>query len=158
MIRQTEAEVCIDRQADFIKMTISWEVKVKMRQVYESPKMFVQEFVPNEYVAACGDVNKIYRFVCNAGTYDTLLGYDVYTNGEDGKPGTWDDVYLGGYTPCDATHDASTTDEFIEGYMRKDYGLIEGSKIDVIIWRGPDGKNIHCTTNLNKNEWETAKS
>ena len=113
-------------------MTISWEVKVKMRQVYESPKMFVQEFVPNEYVAACGDVNKIYRFVCNAGTYDTLLGYDVYTNGEDGKPGTWDDVYLGGYTPCDATHDASTTDEFIEGYMRKDYGLIGGSKIDVI--------------------------
>ena len=74
------------------------------------------------------------------------------------SPGTKDDVYLGSYTPCDATHEASTTDEFIKGYMRKDWGLFSGPMIEVIIWRGEDGNNIHCTTNLDMDTWETAKS
>ena len=114
--------------------------------------------VANTYIAGCGDEHKLQKLVCNEGWHGTLLGYDVYTNGSDGKPGTKDDVYLGGYTPCDATHEASTTDDFIPGYMRKDYGLVEGRRIDVIIWRGEDGKNIHCTINLDQNSWETAKS
>ena len=128
------------------------------KKAYVKPVMESETFVPQTYVAACGDSGTVYKFVCNAGWYGTLLGYDVYTNGLDGKPGTKDDVYLGGYTPCDATHEASATDEFISGYMRKDYGLVEGRRIDVIIWRGEDGNNIHCTTNLDKNSWETVKS
>ena len=30
--------------------------------------------------------------------------------------------------------------------------------IPVVVWRGENGDNIHCNPNLNKNEWETAKS
>ena len=129
-----------------------------MKRVWCRPQTVVQKFEANEYVAACGDSGTVYKFVCNAGRYGTLLGYDVYTNGKDGEPGTKDDRYLGGYTPCNATHNASTTDEFIEGYMRKDWGLFEGERIDVIIWRGENGNNIHCTTNLDMDSWETAKS
>lgn len=129
-----------------------------MKRVWCRPQTVVQKFEANEYVAACGDSGTVYKFVCNAGRYGTLLGYDVYTNGKDGEPGTKDDRYLGGYTPCNATHNASTTDEFIEGYMRKDWGLFEGERIDVIIWRGENGNNIHCTTNLDIDSWETAKS
>ena len=129
-----------------------------MKRVWCRPQTVVQKFEANEYVAACGDSGTVYKFVCNAGRYGTLLGYDVYTNGKDGEPGTKDDRYLGGYTPCNATHNASTTDEFIEGYMRKDWGIFEGERIDVIIWRGENGDNIHCTTDLDMNTWETAKS
>ena len=129
-----------------------------MKRVWCRPQTVVQKFEANEYVAACGDSGTVYKFVCNAGRYGTLLGYDVYTNGKDGEPGTKDDRYLGGYTPCNATHNASTTDEFIEGYMRKDWGLFEGERIDVIIWRGENGNNINCTTDLDMNTWETAKS
>lgn len=27
----------------------------------------VQQFMPNEYVATCGDENRVYNFVCDAG-------------------------------------------------------------------------------------------
>ena len=46
-------------------------------------------------------------------------------------------------------------DEFLNGY----YVPYQSSvPTKVIIWRGPRNDNVHCTTNLNKNEWETAKS
>lgn len=165
MIRQTEAEVCIDRQADFIKMTISWEVKVKMRQVYESPKMFVQEFVPNEYVAACGDSGVVYKFKCDAGGGVSGSVY-VESNGVEGlqtrSSGSWwsgdyvaADSPLGGYHACGTTHEADSDDEFLDGYY---VPYMSNNVTNVIIWRGPYNNNVHCTTNLNKNEWETAKS
>ena len=73
--------------------------------------------------------------------------------------GTNDDVSLGGYHKCGATHEASTQDEFIRGYLRKKIlGVPAGERQEVIIWRGPDGDNVHCTTNLNMNSWVTAKS
>lgn len=171
MIRQTEAEVCIDRQADFIKMTISWEVKVKMRQVYESPKMFVQEFVPNEYVAACGDSGVVYKFKCDAGggVYGSV--YEE-TNGIPGlQTGKWGDRELAGYSnsivwgesgfyACNKTHEAESSNAFVDGYY-----CAKGNTqnpMDVIVWKEPRGwgwpDNIHCTTNLDKDSWETAKS
>ena len=128
------------------------------KRVWESPLTMVQRFEPNEYCSACGEENKVYKFKCDAGRYGTLLGYDVCANGADGIAGTSDDQFLGSYTPCDKTHEASTTDEFISGYMRKDWLIFQGRKIDVIIWRGEDGRNIHCTTNLQMETWETAKS
>ena len=128
------------------------------RRVWTRPVTEVQKFEANEYVAACGDKGTTYLFTCNAGYYGTLLGYKVYSNGNDGIPGTNDDRYLGNYTPCDATHEASTSDDFINGYMCKDFIIGQGKRIDVVIWRGESGHNIHCTTTLDKNYWETTKS
>ena len=37
-----------------------------MRREWMEPVIEVQEFVANEYVAACGDSGKVYKFECNA--------------------------------------------------------------------------------------------
>lgn len=128
------------------------------RKVWKQPLTVVQKFMPNEYVAACGDENKVYMFTCDAG-WTGLTGSTVYTNGSDGVMGTSDDVELGSYGKCGKTHEASTTDDFIRGYLRKNIlGIPSGESQEVIIWRGEKGDNIHCTKNLEMNSWPTAKS
>ena len=129
-----------------------------MKKAYVKPSMESEIFVPNAYCSNCGDSGATYTFVCNAG-WTGLTGSTVYTNGLDGTPETDDDVDLGGYHRCGATHQASTQDDFIEGYLRKNVlGVPAGPRQDVIIWRGPDGNNIHCTTNLDMDKWEISKS
>lgn len=126
-------------------------------KAYMKPIMESELFTANEYVAACG-TNTVYKFVCDAG-WTGITGSTVYTNGADGIMGTDDDVRLGTYGKCGGTHDASTTDEFIDGYLEKNIlGIPSGVKQQVIIWRGDDGKNIHCTKNIHMETWETAKS
>ena len=38
-----------------------------MKMRWEEPRIEVQKFMPNEYVAACGDHGVTYKFECNAG-------------------------------------------------------------------------------------------
>ena len=127
-----------------------------MKRTYVRPTMVGERFVANEYVAACHDQNTVYKFKCNAQKW---TGLTVWLNGPDGQPETSDDIKLGSYGRCGAEHEAKMTDEFYAGYLKKNYlGIPGGERMDVIVWRGEDGKNIHCTTNLDKNTWETAKS
>lgn len=130
-----------------------------MRKEWMEPVIEVQEFVANEYVASCGDSGKVYNFECNAGKEGT--SYYVYTNGADGVPDTSDDFLLGSYHPCGETHSAESDSDFAYGYMYKK-GFLgfpdQSNRINVVIWRGKKGDNIHCTTNLNINSWMTAKS
>ncbi len=37
------------------------------RKVWKQPLTVVQKFMPNEYVAACGDSGVVYKFRCDAG-------------------------------------------------------------------------------------------
>lgn len=135
------------------------------KRVWECPLTQVQQFVPNEYVAACGDQNTVYNFVCTAG--DGMHG-DVYT--KDGTNLTKGANYY--YHACNATHSASTDDEFIEGTLVFNggndrtgkyvgfwpFGHYENySSVPVIIWTD-NGTNVHCTTNLDMDTWETTKS
>ncbi len=125
---------------------------------YVKPTMDSELFVANEYVAACGDHGTVYKFVCDAG-WTGITGSTVYTNGPDGIMSTDDDISLGSYHKCGETHYASTTDEFIEGYLKKNVlGVPVGQPQKVIIWRGENGDNVHCTKNIDMNSWETAKS
>lgn len=54
-----------------------------MKRRYERPSAYIEEFTPNEYVAACGDSGTVYMFRCDAGG-----GYSgtvwLETNGEPG--------------------------------------------------------------------------
>ena len=125
-----------------------------MKKRYERPSAYIEEFTPNEYVAACGDKNKVYKFTCDAGGGKSG---DVWLE-TNGKPGlqTWDenpDAYLSGYHACGITHEAKSTDKFLDGYYVR-YSKVQKVKV----WRGPKGDNTHCTINLNMNEWATAKS
>lgn len=131
-----------------------------MKRAYVRPTMVGERFVANEYVAACGDTEYgKYKFTCDAGGG---VSGDVYIE-SNGKPGfqkgfgifgIGGDERLGGYHACGTTHEANTTDDFLEGYYIPD----GGNAVDVIIWRGKRGDNIHCTTNLNRDSWETTKS
>lgn len=130
------------------------------KRVWENPLTMVQQFVPNEYVAACGDENKVYKFKCDA-PVGLIQGW-VYleTNGVPGlqRLSLNPDTFLGGpYHPCGETHEAPVTDDFKLGYYCKDLESIFDPE-QVIVWGGPDNNNIHCTTNLNTDSWETAKS
>ena len=135
-----------------------------MRKEWMEPVIVVQEFVANEYVAACGDSGKVYNFECNAGKRTSY--YNVYTNGADGIAHTRDDRLLGSYQPCGTKHAAESNSDFKYGYMyRLDgydwWGNPQEDRNDctnVVIWRGEYGNNIHCTTKLDINTWETAKS
>lgn len=134
-----------------------------MKATYESPVILVQAFVPNEYVAACGDSGTVYNFKCDAGLgtshyVQTIFGgyyedhvWKVVT--DDGRTlTTW-----GLYGPCGTTHQAESDDEFIKGYMDNYYTPDVNENIPVIIWTDR-GRDVHCTTNLDMSSWETAKS
>ena len=130
-----------------------------MKRAYVRPTMVGERFVANEYVAACGDKGTVYKFKCDAQEWTGLTGSTVWLNGPDGQPETSDDIELGSYGRCGAEHEAKTTDKFYAGYLKKNYlGHPYGERMNVIVWRGEDGNNIHCTKNLNMNTWETAKS
>lgn len=141
-----------------------------MKKAYIKPSMESEAFVPNTYVAACGDSGTTYLFTCDAGGGYSGNVY-VESNGvaglqTDGEwiPGTgwgdwghWQsaDRSLGGYHACGTKHEADSDDEFLNGYYVP-YG--SNRVTDVIIWRGPYNNNVHCTTNLNMDSWEIAKS
>lgn len=132
---------------------------MKNKRAYIKPALESEIFVPQNYIAACGDLNKVYKFKCDAG--DGKSG-DVYleTNGKPGLQTGWrgGDQYLSGYHACGSTHEAKTTDDFLDGYYVTS-SLFGGTKVTpVIVWRGPDNDNTHCTENLNMDSWETAKS
>lgn len=119
-------------------------------------------FAANEYVAACGDQNMIYKFVCDAlagtlyywrktkrqwvstgsnfweGYYETVNTAWTDNDGTvDGKVDSslWGDAsYLGGYHPCKATHEAPKTDEFYDGFVdTNDNDQIDDGE-GVIVW------------------------
>lgn len=137
------------------------------KKMWIRPEAVVEQFAANEYVAACGDQNMVYKFGCDAGTRN--VSYNVYF--ADGTPwASSDDDDRGqrfsGFHPCGETHEASVQDDFVQGYMYKQSsggflgfgaGQSEGEKIPVVIWTD-GGTNVHCTGSLNISEWETAKS
>jgi len=123
-----------------------------MARSYRKPMMNVEKFVANEYVAACGESGVVYKFKCDAG--GGVPGY-VYLE-TNGKPGLQTgDQYLSGYQACGTTHEAESTDSFQNGYY---VNYFNGRVTPVIVWRGPNNDNTHCTENLDMSKWETAKS
>lgn len=138
---------------------------------YKKPVLNVERFTPNEFVAnSCGDSGVVYKFRCDAGggVYGSV--YEE-SNGIPGLQTGWrgDDELAGysnswfgesGYHACDETHEAASTDPFVDGYY-----CAKGdtrNPVPVIVWKEPRGgwlpDNIHCTTNLNQDSWEIARS
>lgn len=138
-----------------------------MKREWIRPLTEVQSFVANEYCGACGDSGTVYKFTCDAGGGVSGSVY-LETNGQPGlqTEGRNADRYLSGYHACGTTHEAESTDDFLDGYYvtRKWVsdgwfdGHYETETTPVIVWRGPYGDNTHCTVNLNMDTWETVKS
>lgn len=129
-----------------------------MARSYRKPMMNVEKFVANEYVAACGDENKVYKFVC-----DAPAGWLYYYKNGDGNidgqyTGTGEARRIGRYHPCSAKHEASVTSDFYDGFVDYNGNRKQDSDEGVIVWRGPWNNNGHATKNLDMSKWETAKS
>ena len=135
------------------------------KKIWTAPKAEVEQFMANEYVAACGDSGVVYKFNCNAAG-GSLYYYPnsdgvidgVYKSG--GKAS-----YVGIYTPCGEKHDAESTADFYDGFVDRNGNGKCDSGEEVIVWLewgnsffGPMIRDGHATAILNKNEWETAKS
>lgn len=133
-----------------------------MKRRYERPSAYIEEFTPNEYVAACGDKGTTYKFKCTAGEgikgdLTDEAGSINYTYGKRSY-----------YQACNAVHEASSDDTFVKGryYPNNGNDKFNGSFQYVYLWFEPRGKDfwgqekysIHATTDLNKDNWETAKS
>lgn len=132
------------------------------KRTWIKPEMNAVTFAANDYVAACGDSGVVYKFICDAAkNFGLNLGGSVYVenNKQEGwqQSGSNKDDYLGEYHACSAEHEAESTDSFLHGWF-KPSGLIDTDVREVIIWRGEDGNNIHCTTQLDMSQWETLKS
>lgn len=132
------------------------------KRVYIKPVLESETFVPQNYIAACGDTEYgNYLFECNAGSRKN--SYNVFFN--NGTPyassNNNDEWYapFTGYHPCHEKHEAATNSEFIDGYMYKQdrWGDNTGTRINVIIWTD-NRTNVHCTTDLDRESWEMAKS
>lgn len=134
---------------------------MEKKRAYVKPSLESEAFVPNTYVAACGDHGTVYYFECNAG--GRRNSYNVYF--DDGTPYASSNgneewyAQFTGYHPCYETHEANSDSGFRDGYMylQDRRGNNSGSPIDVVIWT-EYGTNVHCTTNLDREDWETAKS
>lgn len=128
-----------------------------MRKEWMEPVIEVQEFVANEYVAAC-DNGKVYKFTCDA-PGGWLYYYPANDGTIDGKHTDSDyKISLGNYHPCGTTHESSVTDAFYDGFIDYNGNRKQDSGEGVIVWRGRWNNNGHATTKLNMNSWQTAKS
>nr|WP_307999714.1 hypothetical protein [uncultured Merdimonas sp.] len=130
------------------------------RKVWRRPLTEVQKFEANEYVAACGDSGTTYYFKCDAGEPYTWTDWIFPFRHTDDHPYrvTTDNgrVLTNSYGPCNETHVAESDSEFLHGYIDNTHTR-EDEHIEVMIWTNY-GTNVHCTTNLNQDSWETAKS
>lgn len=129
-----------------------------MRKEWMEPVIEVQEFVANEYVAACGDSGTVYKFTCDA-PRGRLYYYPESDGQIDGNyTGSGSQKFIGNYHPCGRTHEASVTDDFYDGFVDYNRNGKPDTNEEVIVWRGPKNNNGHATTNLNMSSWTTAKS
>ena len=151
-----------------------------MRRQWEMPQAVVEQFAPSEYIAACGTINRVYYFDCDAGVLnpgtaqETIVqGYLIKeTNGieglQDGSEGYDEFLSTNTFNACGEKCEAKTTDIFLDGYYvpteyvtgtKTDYVVSDMSKVlPVVIWTGTSGTQGHATTKLNMSAWETAKS
>lgn len=130
------------------------------KEAWVHPVTTVQQFAANEYVAACGDTEYgSYKFICDAGVgvyHDSFMFscHDKYVWNVYNESGVKVNRNL--YGPCGTQHKAPKDDEFLKGYMDNVYTDTD-EHIPVIIWTD-NGTTTHCTTNLNRDSWESAKS
>lgn len=130
------------------------------KMIWEKPQMNEVAFAANEYVAACGDGGTNYIFTCDANS-NSWVSDGGYVYIESGKEegfqafGENADTFRSNYNPCSEEHTTENKGEFFDGWLTN---LIFGNAKKVIVWTGLDGNNTHCTTNLDMDSWETAKS
>lgn len=128
-----------------------------MKKTWEEPKILVQKFVANEYVAACGTSGVVYNFECNAGEKHKKYAVKDANGDVAIISGFYMDGYSDYYYPCGETHQAESDSGFLTGYHLDNPKTWQDENIEVVIWTH-NNTDVHCTTQLDMNKWTTAKS
>lgn len=137
---------------------------MEKKRAYVKPSLESEAFVPNTYVAACGDSGVNYLFECNAPS-GTLYYYPTSDGKIDGVYEGWGRAEkMGSYTPCGVKHETDSTGDFYDGFVDRNRNRKQDPGEGVIVYRNREWGiwgwrwNGHATTNLDMNSWETAKS
>lgn len=127
------------------------------QQVWSSPKTAFEEFVPQNYIAACGDSGAVYKFECNAPSGNMYVP-DPNNSGSYLVEGR-------SYSPCGKTHETPVADTYYDGFIDRNRNRTQdiGEEVKVYLefssWRGETYvSNGHATGNVNMETWEIAKS
>lgn len=134
---------------------------MKMKQVWSSPKTSFEQFVPQNYIAACGESGTVYKFTCDApggALYYFPNNQANTTAPSTGTRGTRIGGSWSSYSPCKVYHEAESNSGFYWGYVDYDSDGRMDSDEMVIVWRGENNNNGHATKQLDMTKWETAKS
>ncbi len=138
-----------------------------MKKKWGKPLTGVQEFAPQEFIAACQqDPTMVtYDFWCDAGVGNQ---YKVYLDSNNnGRFDLSSDRQLTDrwhvFEPCNETHSVtvpkgqSIDNVFPKGFMvlYDSWGLHTDDVTAVRIWRGENNNNIHCTTQLHESEFQS---
>ncbi|MBQ6037500.1 MAG: hypothetical protein IJL37_02380 [Bacteroidaceae bacterium] len=153
-----------------------------MKKQWGKPLTNVQEFVPSEFCAPCGDgtTEVTYYFMCDGGWGNTHYNVWLDNNPQDNQlTGVWRQNFWGNwqwanndqgdhdtwltsgtyyYHSCQEAHTVtvpkgtSVDDIFPYGFMQVK-GDRDGEIIPVRIWRGDNNDDIHCTRTLNSSEF-----
>lgn len=140
---------------------------MRNKRAYSKPILESETFIPQNYIAACGDSGTVYKFTCDAGrgaygsVYEETNGIPGLQTGANGdtriaKYSSIFGVPISGFHACGSTHEAESDSGFYDGYYCRSGNT--NNAIKVIIWKGEHNDNVHCTTNLDKDSWETVKS
>lgn len=132
-----------------------------MKTRWEEPKILVQQFLPNEYVAACGVID----FKCDAGKANVRYavvqdgtsvaqGNAQYLEDSNGKLMNGSDAW---YTQCGKTYRTESDPYLIKGYHLDNPNTEADENIKVVIWTA-NGTDTHATKNLFTAEHESSKS
>ena len=137
-----------------------------MKKMWSEPVIMAQKFMPNEYVAACGDSGAYYIFQCNA-PKGTLYQYPESDGSIDGVyTGDGRARKLGSFKPnLSVKHYAKTTDAFYDGFIDYDMDGKPDPGEGVIVWIehgwdpwwGPTS-DYHATKELDMKSWTTSQS
>lgn len=123
-----------------------------MKKIWSAPEAIAEQFAANEYVAECGDENRVYKFTCDARGGTLCVDYD-----NDG-----DVDRFSGFSPCRKHHESPVSDTYYLGYVDRNGNRKQDDGEAAYIWlefnRWGDVVNGHATSNLDMDTWETAKS
>lgn len=121
---------------------------------YVKPEMQVEVYSTNNcYAIKCeNESGYTYKFDCNARNFRYNF---LETNGEPGLQTKGDNpdklIYSSywGASGCNIKHEASSLDDFQDGYIVTSSGLV----VPIIVWIDEKG-NPHGTEELDKSKWE----